>query len=307
MNQHEKYNIEKRVLKWTVGVTLILALVRIAFGLYLGSLSISFDGLFDLFDTATVLLSLWVVHLLSRPKNRRFQFGLWHVEPMVLVLNGLILIFLCVYAFLRALNSLMSGGRLLPFNEALVFISIMTVLNLAMYRYINRKNALIGSNFLKLDAQSWLISFCIDLSLVISFIIATFLEGGSYAYYARYVDPFILALMTLVLLFIPLPTVFHALRDMLRIAPKELDAQITKTLDSVVKTHGFKTYSSYIEKSGRAHFIEVHFILPKAYPLQGVESLDLIRHQIWESLSKKITFCWLTVVFTTDDVGYEHG
>src|SRR6266481_8237163 len=87
---------EQRILKLSIGVTVIVSLFGVAFGLLSGSLSIVFDGVFAAIDAAMSALALVVSRLVSREAdNRRFQFGYWHIEPMVLALNGGTLMLLC--------------------------------------------------------------------------------------------------------------------------------------------------------------------------------------------------------------------
>lgn len=88
---------ERRALKISIAVTFLLAVVGILFGLLSGSLAIVFDGMFNMVDTVISILAFFVARLLTSKGNRRFQYGYWHIEPMVLVLNGSILILLCTY------------------------------------------------------------------------------------------------------------------------------------------------------------------------------------------------------------------
>lgn len=292
--------IEQQILKITIIVTFSLAVIRILFGLFAGSLSIVFDGMFDLFDTMTSILSFLVVRLLSKQSTRRFQYGFWHIEPIVLAFNGSVLIILCIYAWVSAIGSLISGGRELNIDSAVYFTAIMSVASISMYLFIQKSNHKIKSEFLRLDIQSWLISASISTALLIAFIIAAFMEGGPYAEYIRYIDPLILVLITSCLIFVPMGTVRDAMRDMLLIAPIELDHKIRFVLDELIKKYGFNTYSSYIAKIGRAEFIEIHILAPASYPIKSVESLDKIRSEIIQALGGEEATRWLTISFTSN-------
>ena len=84
--------IEQQVLKISIAVTFVLAVAGILFGLLSGSLAIVFDGMFNVVDMIMSILALLVARLLTSEGSRRFQYGYWHVEPMVLVFNGSTLI-----------------------------------------------------------------------------------------------------------------------------------------------------------------------------------------------------------------------
>ncbi len=293
-------NKEQWVLKVSITVTFLLAITGVLFGLLSGSLAIVFDGMFNMVDTAMSILSLLVARLLTSEGNRRFQYGYWHVEPMVLVFNGSVLILLCLYALVNAIGSLLSGGRELNFDFAFAFALLMSVLSVAMYMYIRRKNLTIQSEFLRLDTQSWFISASISASLLLAFGIATLMNQSKYAYLTPYVDPLILAMLTTCLIFVPMGAIRDATRDLFRIAPFGLDEKVRHFLDDLILEHGFKTYTSYVAKIGRAQFIEIHIILPLGYPIAGVEALDAIRWKISKALGKNGPKLWFTIAFTTD-------
>nr|WP_298626363.1 cation transporter [uncultured Legionella sp.] len=293
--------LEQRVLKLSISVTFLLAVTGVLFGLISGSLAIVFDGMFNMVDTGMSILALLVARLLTSEGNRRFQYGYWHVEPMVLVFNGSVLILLCVYALINAIDSLLSGGRELNFDWAFVFALLMSVLSIVMYVYIRKKNKKLNSEFLRLDTQSWLISAAISSALLIAFGIATFMHGTRYEYLTPYVDPLILTILTSCLIFVPMAAVFDAMRDMFLIAPLGLDEKVRGFLDELTVREGYKTYSSYVAKIGRAQFIEIHLVVPPGYPITDIESLDAIRREIGKVMGGDGPQLWLTIAFTADE------
>ena len=138
---------EQRLLRLSIGVTVVVSLFGVLFGLLSGSLSIVFDGVFSAIDAAMSGLALFVSRLVSREGiNRRFQFGYWHIEPMVLAFNGGTLMLLCFYAFLNAVASFLEGGRQLAFDWAIVYAVIVCVMCFGMFFYELRANRRIGSD-----------------------------------------------------------------------------------------------------------------------------------------------------------------
>ncbi|CAM2995821.1 cation diffusion facilitator family transporter [Legionella worsleiensis] len=292
---------EQRVLKISIAVTFILAVTGISFGLLSGSLAIVFDGMFNMVDTAMSILALLVARLLTSKGSRRFQYGYWHVEPMVLVFNGSVLILICAYALVNAIGSMLSGGRELDFDWAFIFAFLMSVLSVVMYVYVRHKNIKLNSEFLRLDTQSWLISAAISTSLLIAFGIATLMNKTVYDSLTPYVDPLILAVVTSCLIFVPVTAIRDAMRDIFLIAPFGLDEKVRGFLDELTARYGFKTYSSYVAKIGRAQFIEIHIVVPQGYPVAGIEALDAIRQEIIGVMGGDDPQLWLTIAFTTDE------
>jgi len=71
-------------------------------------------------------------------------------------------------------------------------------------------------------------------------------------------------------------------------------------MDAAKVEHGFDDYVSYVQKHGRARFIEIHVVLPADYRLQSVGQLDVLREEISAKLGKPDAARWLTISFTGD-------
>jgi cation diffusion facilitator family transporter len=292
---------EQRLLKLSIAVTIGVASVGVLFGLLSGSMSIVFDGVFSAIDAAMSVLALIVSRLVSRvADNRRFQFGYWHIEPMVLAFNGGTLMLLCFYAFLNSIDSLLAGGRQLNFDWAMAYAAAVGVVAFGMFFYARHRNRQIGSDFVRLDVQSWLMSAAITSALLLAFAVAWGLEGTRYAHLTPYADPLILAVLSLILVFVPIHTVRRALTEILLITPPELDVRVRQVLDEVVARYGFKTYTSYVAKVGRAQFIEIHVAVPPESPIDSVGEADAIRREIAEAIGGEGPHRWITIDFTAD-------
>src|SRR4051812_34471191 len=91
---------EQGFLRMSIVVTVCVAAFGILFGLLSGSYSIAFDGAYSLADACMTMLALWVSSLIvtsaeensrSNRLRSRFTMGFWHLEPIVLGLNGILL------------------------------------------------------------------------------------------------------------------------------------------------------------------------------------------------------------------------
>jgi cation diffusion facilitator family transporter len=292
---------EQGLLKLSIAVTVAVAAVGVVFGLMSGSMSIVFDGVFSAIDAAMSGLALFVSRLVSRvADNRRFQFGYWHIEPMVLAFNGGTLMLLCFYAFLNATGSFLDGGRRLDFDWAMAYAVAVGIVAFGMFFYTRHRNRRIGSDFIRLDAQSWLMSAAITSALLLAFAVAWALEGTRYAHLTPYADPIVLAVLSLVLVFVPIRTVRKALTEVLLITPADLDAHIRRVMDDVVARHGFEDYTCYAAKVGRAQFIEIHVVVSPNSKLTSTAMADAIRREIADAIGGEGPHRWLTIDFTAD-------
>ncbi|WP_219340676.1 cation transporter, partial [Escherichia fergusonii] len=62
----------------------------------------------------------------------QFTMGFWHLEPMVLGLNGILLMGAAIYALINAIGSLLTGGRELAFDQAIIYAVVITLAAVGM-------------------------------------------------------------------------------------------------------------------------------------------------------------------------------
>ncbi|WP_018182440.1 cation diffusion facilitator family transporter [Kaistia granuli] len=300
---------EQGVLRASILVTFAVAAFGIVFGLLSGSFSIAFDGVFALTDAAMTTVALGVSHLIVQSAKRdalsgklrnRFTVGFWHLEPMVLGLNGTILIMVAIYALINALLSIQAGGRELEFGYAILYAATTLLVCLGMALFDWRTNRRIESDFIKLDIHSWLMSGAISGALLIAFAIGYSVEGTKYDWVAPYIDPAVLALISLAIIPIPIGTVRQAVADMLLLTPPDLKAHVDQVAAETIERHGFLGYRAYVAKVGRAKQIELYFIVRKNGPAKPLEAWDRIRDEIGEAIGDESHNRWLTIAFTTD-------
>ena len=201
---------------------------------------------------------------------------------------------------MNAVDSFLAGGRPLDFDWAIAYAVVTCIACFGMFLYERRANRRIDSDFVRLDAQSWLMSASITSALLVAFGVAWSLGGTRYASLTVYADPVVLALLTLCLVFMPIRIVRTALREVLLITPADLDGHVRQVMDRIVTERGFKSYTSYVAKVGRAQFIEIHIHVPHDAPLDSVEAADAIRREIADALGGEGPQRWLTIDFTAD-------
>lgn len=296
--------LEQRTLKLSIIATLFVSSLGITFGLLAGSRSIMFDGVFSAIDAAMSGLALMVARLVVREASQRFQHGFWHLEPMVAALNGSVLVLLCLYAFLNAIQALLDGGRELAFDVAIIYAVVVVVLCFAMYFYEERVNKRVDSELLRIDIQGWLMAGLITTALLIAFAIALVLERTAYAELTPYVDSVLLMVLTACFLPVPVGIVRRALREVLLVTPDELDQQVHTAMAPVMTewNDALLAYNSHVVKSGRGRFIEIHILTRPDFGKQrGVAEMDEIRERIAAALPIPAERRWFTVAFTAQE------
>ncbi|SHE62373.1 Predicted Co/Zn/Cd cation transporter, cation efflux family [Kaistia soli DSM 19436] len=302
-------NREQAVLRISVVATVALAVFGVLIGLMTGSSAIIFDGVYALTDAVMTLVALSVASLIASstsglsPRGKlaeRFTMGFWHLEPIVLLLNGTLLMGAATYALINAVMTLLAGGNDLPFEAAMLYAAIAMTAAAGMAFYCHRANRAIGSDFIALDTKSWLMSSALSAALLVAFVFGWGVENTRLAGLAPFVDPAALALVCLAIIPIPIGTVRRALADILLVTPPGLKQEVDAVAAAVVAREGFLSYRAYVARVGRGKQIEIYFIVPAGRPAQPLEAWDRLRDEIGTAIGGESPDRWLTIAFTTD-------
>ncbi|MGE7958492.1 cation diffusion facilitator family transporter [Pseudomonas sp. NPDC089530] len=291
---------EQALLKQSTILMFAVAIAGIVTGFVSGAESILFDGFFSLIATFIKVLMLITAKLIAKESNHRFQFGFWHLEPMVLLIEGSFLLLIAIYALLNGVFGIINGGREVELGMVIVYAAVFTVVEFAYFFYVRHRNRKLKSSLIQFDNISWLVDAMLSVGLLISFVTALLLKQYGHGEWAVYVDPLILIVLALSMLPPAFKILKPALRDVLGIAPDQLNDKVRGVMDAIQARHGFDDYISYVQKHGRARFIEIHIVLPAGYPLRGVATLDALREEISTALGQADAARWLTISFTGD-------
>jgi|SRR5882672_353563 len=290
---------EQRTLRISIALTVLVGVLGIASGLGTGSQAMIFDGMYSFVDVVPTIVSLLVVKLLAQGTSQRFQYGYWHLEPLVMVLRDSILAVACIYAAVDAIKTLSSGGHAVAYGRAALWAGMFCVIGSAMALFTFRRARQLSSPMLAVDGRAWAVSALLSLSLLIGFAVGAAITRTRYQGWVPYVDSTVLLGMALVMLPVPLMGLWRSMGDVLQIAPGKLDSRVHTVMDSLVKEHGFLEYSSYIAKVGRGQFVEIHVLVPPDSRID-IATADAIRREVSDSLKAGTPTFWLTIDFTAD-------
>lgn len=299
LTAEQRYATEQRLLWQSAGLMGLIAVAATWFGLLTNSHAILIDGIFSFVAVIIKILMIMTSRLTTRESSKKFQFGYWQFEPLVLAAEGGFTLIIVVYAFLNGMISLFSGGNEMNFGLAIIYALTFTFANMGYYLYVHRVNRKLKSSLIHFDNMSWLVDACFAASLFISFGLAYLLEQTSYAHYGVYVDPVILIILSLTMMPVALNILGPAVSQVLGMAPEGLHEKVHEVMDDFMVRYRFKDYVSSVQRYGKIVFIDIDILIPKSYPIQEVGDLDRIRDEIDKALGGKSVRKWLTITFTT--------
>lgn len=338
---------EQRVLKVSMLSALVLAVFGVGFGVWAKSLAVVFDGFVCLVSVGLGALSVVTSRYIYKDDDEIFQFGYVRFEPMVNLFKSLVLVLVCVYAFINAVSSLFSGGYEVEFGGLAVYSSFALVFCFVLFIYTRQACRALESDLIRVDNTEWKIDCVLYAGAIAAFGLVylsvsqiSALAGENLANlkalnattnalnlsenltnlstlsnlsfirefwldfvffidkFSHYIDPFLLAVLSLALCVSPLKIAVANFKDLVMLAPPALDERITQLMQEVSAKHGFKDYDTHTAKSGRFFMVEINILVDRDFA-GSVASLDTIREEIEQALAIPSYKIWLSISFTT--------
>jgi len=298
----ESARIEQRTLALSLAAVAGVALLSLAWGAAIESDVVILNGVFSMVSLVGSALYLTAARLVNRPADRRFQYGYAHVEPMVSGANGLLVLVICIYAFINGVEGLRAGGDTVSPAGVVWFGALSGALCLAVGAYEWSVARRTGSQLLRNDAREWLIDAAFSLVTLAGFAVVWLLEDPWRTWWARHADSALVALLALLFMPVPLSVMWQTLRELLHMADadRELAERVAAVLREVAAEHDIASHTTHFAKVGRSSFIEVNIVAGPRFALQTVAQQDGLRERVWQALGLAPDRAWLSVIVTAD-------
>lgn len=298
MATSRKISKERLALKLSLAGTVLLTSLGVGYGLYVGSNAILLDGMFSFLSMGMTGLSLYTAYLVSKPDDRQFQFGYAHIEPLINVVNGLLILLTCLFAFLSGVQTIVNGGHDIVLEHAMVYAIVSTVCCFAIYfteTHIARSEQ---SELVRVDSQEWLVDGILSAAILVGFIIVIFLDQLGYSRWNAYVDPILVSTLAIAASVLPIKVLRRNLREVLLVAPQDkVQRHVDRVIERLSRQYHFDGYTHHFAKTGRQYDLEVN-ILVKNDAYWTTKRQDLIRQLLWDELADDLGDTWLSVTFT---------
>ena len=289
---------EQFVLKISLYCAVILAIFGITYGIYIGSKAIIFDGLVAFLSIILILLSVITSKFIYKEDDDIFQYGYMRFEPMVNLFKSLILLILCAYALINGIQEILDGGYEVKFDKAMLYSFFSMLLSIGIWLYTAYQAKILGSPLISVDSLEWFIDSVVYMGGFLVFGAVWLFDKESQTIWARYLDPALLVLLSMILAVMPLKVFIKNLADLVMVAPKDMDDKIDTLLQNISKKYNFSDYDTHVAKSGRFFMIEVNILMGESFKIQNIDEMDLIRDEIEQGLDIPSYKIWLSVSFT---------
>lgn len=291
-------SIEQKLLMQSVALMALVAVSGTVMGIVTGSSAVLLDGVFSFVDVVIKIMMLMTAKLVARETSKRFQFGFWQFEPLVLAVEGFFILLIVIYALSSGITDLLSGGRRVDFGPAIFYAIFFTVADTAYYLYVRRINKSLQSNLIKFDNVSWYVDALLEVAILISFVVATMLESTEYARWATYIDPIVLIILAVQMIPSAFRIIVPSMKQILGWAPTSLHNEVQEIMDCFMEKYNFKDYVTSVQVYGNTRIIEIDILVPKSFPYQTIAEIDAIRNEIDQEIGGNPTEKWVTISFT---------
>src|SRR4051794_7002263 len=285
---------ERRLLLVSVWASAGFAVGSSVWGLLSGSSMIVFDGLYSFVSIGLSLLAVLALRITRRGPGPEYPWGPEMWEPLVVVVKALALAALCVYAVVGGVQDLLAGGRAVAPGWAVLATAGGVVVTLVLRRGGR-------SDLVRAEAAEWLGDTLLSVGVLIGFIVAVALVAAGRPDLAAYVDPAMVAAVSVVFLRVPAKLVAGGLREILsKAAPADTLGELQACVDAVGQRFGLGESFLRAAKVGSRLDVEVEFVVGADSPVRTVADCDRVRQDLHDRLAALGHERSVIVAFTTD-------
>ena len=272
---------ESFAIKISIYGSIIMAFTGIMASIYSNSASLLFDALYTLIAMIISIAGLRISKLLTIKNSSRFHFGYYSLEPLFVLINGLLLMVLAVSLFISSIQTIVDGGRIIALSvvtEYLIFSFILCSSLTLILKYYAGKTK---SEIILTESINWMLDALISIVVLFGFLLSIWLKNTKYSFLIPYLDPGITIILIISFIYQPIQLIKSGLFDLLRMAPpqKFID-DIRARLMSNRYNYGFVDISVNAAKIGRTKCIEIICFYDKEFEIKTIEDLDSLKNQI---------------------------
>lgn len=206
---------ERRALRFSAISASLFAFTGLALGLASGSITILFDSGYSLLSLVLASLSLFALQQARKPADDHYPFGRLTVEPLAVLLKGVVIALVCLFSLVSALWSLAQGGRLVTLDLALMFGVVNVSGCLLTWGWLNRYAKVAQPSLLAAELRQWQMDTWLSAAVMLGFALTWGLTLSPWAHLARFADPVMVLIIAGYFLPMPIRMVKGALRELM--------------------------------------------------------------------------------------------
>ncbi|MFV8834061.1 cation diffusion facilitator family transporter [Aquisalimonas sp.] len=274
------YRVERRLLGCSMAASFGLAVLGFVIAGLSGSQAVFFDALYSIAGLVTTWVGLLVVGRVGR-HSAAYPFGQYGFEPLYNVVQGLVLAAVCAIAAWQGVVALLSGGRDVELGLALVYSLVAMVLAVWLGRLLARASRRINSPVIQLEAVAFRLDAWMSGTVAVGLLGGVALKAAGYESLAGYVDPLLVLIIMLLVVWTPLRLVYDNLQELLSRAPEHAVVEAVQHRVATAVGYGpWRLSDTRVTKYGRTLFVTVSVTVPRSVDAVSVSGLAELRRRI---------------------------
>lgn len=269
----------------------LLGALGVAWGIASRSQMILLDGAYAFVGIVLSGLLLFASRLAEREPSRRYPFGLEAATPLAIAVQGFVLLATLLYAAYEAVLTIRSGGSDVTAGWAIAYGVVVTIGSVAVTLWLRRRTG--DSDLLSSETAAWAVAAWRGLGMVAGFALLAAVQGSSRSDLAPYIDPAMVLLSCLLLVWTPLQMIRTTVAELLEGAPPEpVQARVDAAVADI--SHGFDLSDPAVSstKVGPKLYVEVTALADPDLTIAGeaqvrealASRLDDLPYDLWLNL-----------------------
>ena len=154
---------------------------------------------------------------------------------------------------------------------------------------------------MEVDVKNWKIDAALSTGVAVAFLSAFMLRDSQWAHLLPYVDPALVTILVLLVIWDPVKIVAEGVGELLAISPeKVVQDQVHEEFSRLVADYPVDEFNLRMLKSGRTYYLLAHVVVEPDTPVGSIEELDAMRRKITSGLRALHPPWEVDVVFVAD-------
>lgn len=292
---------EEIVLKLSMFILMVFAVLGIVFGILLESEVILFDGVYSIISVVMSGLTLLITRYIRKDDKLKFPFGKEGIEPLVVFIQYLFLNVVLLYMLVDGIKMILNGGNELNLTLTIVYLLITTLMQYLFVKKIVQISKTTYSVIVKTEVSLWKISLKQSLYVLAGYMLGMIFLLFEENNITSYIDPIILIVFIIVTFIQTIDEMIGAFKELIGMSTvgKDTYLEIDSKIVKICKRYDIKDYYIRLTKVGGMLVLEIDFLVAGNSESGNVIKQDEIRDVIHDIIKEKHFNLWLSVSFTT--------
>jgi predicted Co/Zn/Cd cation transporter (cation efflux family) len=287
-------SVERHSLLWSMVITAVLGVLGVIWGVVSESQMILLDGVYAVLGLLVTWLLLMASGLAQAEPSHRYPYGRESLTPLVIGVQGFVLLATLGYAAFDATLTIREGGSTVDPGWAIVYSVLTTVGSVATWLWLRSRAR--HSDVLGSESTAWKVGALRGVGMIAGFTLMAAIAGTSLDDLVPYIDPIMVLVTCAVFIPAPIGMVRVTIVELLEGAPSaEVQQPVLEAVEQVRARFDLDEPTVLMSKVGPKLYVEVN----------GVVDADVTvaqEHDVRLALGERLNLLpydvWLTAEFS---------